>query len=113
MTFDKFHCHIYFDESTLELATKLYEKAKVYFPYLNLGTFHKKLVGPHLKWNFMIGFTKSDFLDVNQWLMASRKGLEVLVHADTGYDFIDHTERCFWYGTNIGLDVSKLDPDPA
>ena len=113
MSFSKFHCHVYFDEKTEEKATLLYEKAKQDFPDLSVGTFHKKLVGPHLKWNFYMGFGEENFLRVNQWLMQNRAGLEVLVHADTGYDLIDHTERCFWYGENIGLDESKLDPDPV
>jgi DOPA 4,5-dioxygenase len=109
---EKFHAHIYFDEKTVDFARELWEKAKKDFESSYVGRFHETLVGPHLKWNFMIGFTKEDFLKVNNWLMNFRKDLEVLVHADTGYDLIDHTERCFWYGQNIGVDKSKLDPDP-
>ena len=109
---EKFHCHIYFDDTNRDYAKFLYEKAKLDLCDLFIGKFHEKLVGPHLKHNFMMGFSAKHFLRVNRWLMNNRKNLEVLVHADTGYDFIDHTERCFWYGQNIGINKSKLDPDP-
>ena len=109
---EKFHCHIYFEQSSLDFAKELYQKAKLELSDLYVGTFHEKLVGPHLKWNFMIGFTSNDFLRLNRWVMLNRGELECLVHADTGYDLIDHTQRCYWYGNNIGVDKSKLDPDP-
>ena len=111
--FDKFHCHIYFDESNIDTAKPIYQKAKKDFGAVNVGKFHEELVGPHLKPNFRISFKKGDFLFVNLWLMNNRQSHVALVHADTGYDFIDHTQRCFWYGKNIGLDYSKLDPDPS
>lgn len=112
MEITKFHCHVYYDAETKIYANELWARAKKELHSSTVGTFHEKLVGPHLMWNFMIAFTKEHFLEVNLWLMKNRSNLNILVHADTGYDLIDHTQRCFWYGQNIGIDKSKLDPDP-
>lgn len=110
--FTKFHCHIYYDKNSVEIAREIYNTAKEDFSDLYVGVFLTDKVGPHLKWNFQISFESKDFWRVNNWLMNYRNGLSVLVHANTGYDLADHTERCFWYGENIGLDKTKLDPDP-
>ena len=42
------------------------------------------------------------------WLIKSRGGLTIFVHAETGDELWDHTEHVLWLGPSEELDLTKL-----
>lgn len=108
--FSNYHAHLYFDDSSLELATEL--RNKVYNQLgLYVGNLHTKLVGPHPKWSFQISFTSEDFDIFLPWIDKNRKGLSVLLHPVTGDELIDHTEYASWLGQPLTLKLSIFDAE--
>jgi DOPA 4,5-dioxygenase len=101
---DKYHAHVYFDQSSLEMATVLSETITEKFG-LHVGRVHQKPVGPHTKWSFQILFFREDFDALIPWLDSVRGELSVLVHADTGDDLIDHTTYAYWLGKQVPLNL--------
>ncbi|NMP17719.1 DOPA 4,5-dioxygenase family protein [Thalassotalea sp. Y01] len=102
---DKYHAHVYFDETSLDLASDLHKQVAENFA-LPVGRIHQKPVGPHTKWSFQILFGQNDFDEVVPWLDAHRGDLSVLVHADTGNDAIDHTEYAYWLGEAVKINLN-------
>lgn len=105
----KYHAHVYFDEATQQQALELRELISREFPFV-VGRFHTKRVGPHPHWSFQVLFNRRSFDSFINWLEEYRDGLTVLIHADTGEDYIDHTERLDWLGqpTYLNLNVFAL-----
>jgi len=100
-----YHAHIYFDKSTLALATQLCEGVGEIFD-VTVGQVHQKLVGPHTKWNCQILFERHQFDEILAWLDKNRGDLSVLIHAVTGNDLEDHTANVYWLGERVNIDVS-------
>ncbi|WP_298773585.1 DOPA 4,5-dioxygenase family protein [uncultured Shewanella sp.] len=100
-----YHAHVYFDETTLPLATQLCQQAANLFN-LKLGRIHQKLVGPHPKWSCQLAFTQVEYDELLHWLNKNRQGLSILIHADTGKDFQDHTEYASWLGVPLVLNLA-------
>jgi aromatic ring-cleaving dioxygenase len=101
---DYYHCHVYFEQETLEFATDLCKKAADLFA-LKMGRVHQKAIGPHLKWSCQITFSSADFDPFIAWLEDNRHGLSVLVHALTGDNLQDHTEYAYWLGNEVELSL--------
>jgi hypothetical protein len=40
---------------------------------------------------------------VRPWLMLNRDGLTVLLHPETGDDYVDHTDHAAWFGSMLPL----------
>jgi DOPA 4,5-dioxygenase len=99
-----YHAHVYFDADTLSTATALCQTAGDKFR-LKVGRVHQKPVGPHTMWSCQILFKNTDFERLIPWLDAERKGLSILVHADTGDDLADHTRFAYWLGEEVALDL--------
>ncbi|ORT48547.1 4,5-dioxygenase [Vibrio sp. qd031] len=100
-----YHAHVYFDEQTLPLAQQLCCAAGNKFG-LPVGRVHKKPVGPHTLWSCQILFNHSHFEQLIPWLEQHRQSLSVLIHADTGDDYSDHTRYAYWLGDEVALDLS-------
>jgi aromatic ring-cleaving dioxygenase len=103
-----FHAHIYFDPETLPQAVALREEIGRRFG-LRLGRVHEKNVGPHTKGMFQVVFNENDFAAFAAWLMVNRKGLDILIHPETGNDLLDHTDHAMWLGAPLAIDVSAFD----
>ncbi len=106
--YERYHAHVYFDESSLEKASHLCEKAGK-LSGVSVGRIHQKLVGPHPCWSCQLSFDKSQFSLLIPWLENERDGLTVLVHALTGDDLSDHTEHASWLGDAVPLKLSVFD----
>ena len=105
----RFHAHVYFDVAQQAQAADLREEVGRCFS-LPVGRLHEKPIGPHSKGTFQVPFAREDFGEIVPWLMQHRYGLDVLVHGDTGNDFVDHTQHVFWLGTPQRLYVDIFRP---
>jgi len=92
-----YHVHIYYDESTYDVASKLCDEVVEKFS-MPVGFKHKQPVGPHPMWSCQVTLTSETFATVIPWLMLNRNGLTVFIHANTGDDLKDHTEHTMWMG---------------
>ena len=92
-----YHAHVYFDDTTKDYARKLCDEVGEKFN-LNVGKFHEKLIGPHLRWSCQVSFGGNDFASFIPWLDENRKELTIFVHGVTGDDLKDHTEHTMWMG---------------
>lgn len=102
-----YHAHVYFDQQTLDFASKLCAQAGEKFG-LKVGRVHQKPVGPHTQWSCQITFSHKSFDEFIPWLDTHRQNLSVLVHALTGDDLADHTEYAYWLGDDVALNLEVL-----
>jgi aromatic ring-cleaving dioxygenase len=103
-TITHYHAHIYYDpQSTRERAARLREQVAAAFPAATLGRWHDALVGPHPQSMYQIAFPREMLAAFVPWLMLNRDGLTILLHPETGDDYVDHTEHAVWYGAMLPL----------
>ncbi len=105
---DRYHAHVYFDETTSGLARSLCKEIGDRFDLL-VGRFHDKPVGPHPLGSCQVAFNSEDFNKFLSWLDTNRGELTIFVHGLTGDDFADHTDHAYWLGEemSLNLDVFK------
>ena len=106
----RYHAHVYFDQSSVEQARDLCERAASNFGVV-MGRVHQKLVGPHPRWSCQLAFDSKQFDGLVPWLDEHRGGLTVLVHADTGNNLEDHTTHAYWLGEPSELDLTHFSKD--
>ena len=94
---EKYHAHVYFDESTVEQAQALCEEAGNRFNVV-VGRMHHRPIGPHPSWSCQLAFERRNHTDVLTWLALNRNGLVILIHPLTGNDLKDHTDYAAWMG---------------
>ncbi|WP_069384327.1 DOPA 4,5-dioxygenase family protein [Halomonas caseinilytica] len=102
-----YHAHVYFDEETVDVASRLCAEAGEKFG-LKVGRVHQKLVGPHTKWSCQITFSYTSFDTFIPWLDEHRGRLSVLVHALTGDDHADHTTHAYWLEDSVEINLDGL-----
>ena len=102
-TISGFHAHVYYDAVTREAAARVREGLAQFD--VRLGSWHDEPVGPHPKSMYQVVFSPEQFAEVVPWLMLHRKGLDVLVHPETGDNVKDHLERCLWLGERLQLNI--------
>lgn len=102
-----YHAHIYFDNETVELATRLCGQAGSLFG-LKVGEVLEKLVGPHPRWSCQILFARKHFDELIPWLDENRNDLTILVHGVTGDDLKDHTDYAYWLGDSVDLNLAMF-----
>jgi aromatic ring-cleaving dioxygenase len=99
-----YHAHIYYDpNATRDRATRLRERVAAAFPAAALGRWHDAPVGPHPQSMYQIAFPREMLAAFVPWLMLNRDGLTVLLHPETGDDYVDHTDHAVWYGAVLPL----------
>jgi aromatic ring-cleaving dioxygenase len=99
-----YHAHIYYDpNATRDRAARLRERVAAAFPAATLGRWHDALVGPHPQSMYQIAFPREMLASLVPWLMLNRDGLIVLLHPETGDDYVDHTDHAVWYGAMLPL----------
>jgi aromatic ring-cleaving dioxygenase len=109
-----YHAHVYYDPaSTREAAARLRERVAAAFPAAQLGRWHDELVGPHLRSMYQIAFPRDLLSTFLPWLMLNRDGLTVLLHPETGADYVDHTAHAAWLGEVLPLRTDVLDGAPG
>lgn len=102
-----YHVHVYFDSQQLETASQLHRELADEFKVAP-GRIVPVPVGPHPTGMFQLVIASSQFGSIVEWLLHHRRGLDVLVHAVSGNDLKDHTERCFWLGQSHVLKLEAL-----
>ena len=99
-----YHAHIYYDPAaTRDQAARLRERVAAAFPEATLGRWHDALVGPHPQSMYQIAFPREMLASFVPWLMLNRDGLTVLLHPETGDDYVDHTDHAAWFGAVLPL----------
>jgi DOPA 4,5-dioxygenase len=100
----EYHAHIYYDSTkTRDRAARLRERVAATFPTAILGRWHDAPVGPHPQSMYQIAFPREMLAAFVPWLMLNRDGLTVLLHPETGDDYVDHTDHAVWYGATLPL----------
>ena len=101
----RFHVHIYFEPSALENARLLADRAEQtrLFTFVKL---HEQAIGPHPTGMIEGHFNEPSYVPVLNWLEGNRGAFSVLIHHDTGNDFIDHTAGARWLGEEMPLDFN-------
>lgn len=110
----RFHAHVYFDKAQRRRAVDLRREIGRRFE-VPIGTVLDRPVGPHSKGTFQVIFEIEDFARLVPWLMQHRGELDVLVHADSGDDYLDHTQHVMWLGRSqhIYADIFRPPDEPA
>jgi DOPA 4,5-dioxygenase len=104
-----YHAHVYYDPTTTrDRAERLRARLATEFPDATLGRWHDALVGPHPQSMYQVAFPRTLFAALLPWLMLNRDGLTVLVHPDTGDDYIDHSAHAVWLGAMLPLRLEVL-----
>ena len=103
------HAHIYFEERSREIVEKIRLNLLSSPWCLFVGSVSDKLLGPHPMPQLEIHFHDEELMKAVKFLLLNKENLSVLVHTVTQNDYLDHTENCFWLGTELNLDFSKLD----
>lgn len=98
------HAHVYFDTATAAVAEHLRVSVSEKFD-VRMGRWHKKLVGPHPRWSYQIGFDPGLFATIIPFLALNRDGLTVFIHPETGDDLTDHTAHAIWMGKMLDLNL--------
>jgi aromatic ring-cleaving dioxygenase len=101
-----FHAHVYFDSQSREAAALLREELSAL--QVRLGNWHEQPIGPHPQGMYQVVFMPEQFHPVVTWLMLHRRGLNILVHPETGNDLLDHTDHALWLGEKLPLKLEVL-----
>lgn len=104
----EYHAHVYYDVDTKLDAAWLREEVGRLFE-VRVGNWHDELVGPHLASMYQLAFLPKRFAELVPWLMLNRRGLSILVHAETGKgNADDHSVRALWLGEQIPVNLELL-----
>ena len=110
----RYHAHVYYDPAkTRGRAEHLRRRVAAEFPRAKLGRWHDELVGPHTRSMYQIAFPAAMLGSFLPWLMLNHDGLVVLLHPETGDDYLDHTAHAVWFGTVLPLRVEVLQKSAA
>lgn len=98
--------HVYYDESTSEVAHALKNKILVDFPQeaaegsiIVKQLKVEKAIGPHYDLFWEVDVARVDvFGKILSWFVQHHGSLSVLVHPQTGFDLLDHTQHALWLG---------------
>jgi DOPA 4,5-dioxygenase len=105
-----YHAHIYYNDETFPIATKLRDTLATDFP-VQIGR-NAGIAGPHPVPQIQIIFKKDAFQSVVPWLMLNREGLDILVHPLSDDEYDDHTINAVWLGTPVALKIETLPHGP-
>ncbi len=105
---NEYHAHVYFEPDSKDAAQWLREQLDERFE-VRLGRWKDGPVGPHSRAMYQVAFEPAVFDALIRWLMLNRRGLDILVHPDTGLGHTgDHTVRALWLGGQLPLDTEFL-----
>jgi aromatic ring-cleaving dioxygenase len=102
-----YHAHIYYDPESRLVAERLREAIGRSFA-VELGRWHDEPVGPHPFSMYQVAFPVAEFRRLVPWLMLNRRGLDVLVHPQTGDSYDDHASYALWLGKKLPLRLEGL-----
>lgn len=102
-----YHAHVYYEPGTRADAALVRDGLARRFT-ARLGRWHDQPVGPHSRGMYQVLFAADQFDRIVPWLMLNRRGLDVLVHPETGDDLADHTRHALWLGQPLPLRLAAL-----
>lgn len=109
MTISGYHVHFYCTLEQLELAQSVRDSiVKDLKTIGGAGPVRNRPVGPHTLPMFEVWFGPEALGEVLPWVLLNRRGLSVLLHPETGNDYVDHTDRAVWIGEKIPLKLEVL-----
>lgn len=103
-----YHAHVYYDADSKPEAERLRAGIEARFA-VELGRWHDRPIGPHPCWSYQVAFGADVFADIVPWLALNRRGLNILVHPETGDEKADHSDHAMWLGRSVALDLSQFD----
>ena len=104
---EDYHAHIYYDADTRKIAARIRVAIEKVFK-VQMGNWHDEPIGPHPRSMYQVKFARKEFPRIVPWLMLNRRGLDVLVHPNTGDDYEDHATHALWLGTKLKLRLAFL-----
>ena len=104
---ENYHAHIYYDAASREIAAQIRESIEKNFA-VELGRWHDEPIGPHPDAMYQVKFAVAEFSRLVPWLMLNRRGLNILVHPNTGDAFEDHATNSLWLGDKLPLRLDVL-----
>jgi aromatic ring-cleaving dioxygenase len=104
---EDYHAHIYYRADTRKVAARLRATIETSFK-VEMGRWRDQPVGPHPQSMYQVKFATSQFKLVVPWLMLNRRGLNVLVHPNTGDAYEDHATHALWLGKKLKLRLQVL-----
>ncbi len=104
---EDYHAHIYYDAGSRKIAARIRNAIEKAF-MVEMGRWHDEPIGPHPRSMYQVKFAKKEFPRIVPWLMLNRRGLDVLVHPNTGDDYEDHATHALWLGTKLKLRLAFL-----
>lgn len=103
-----YHAHVYYDPlSTRDAAAILRAQVIEHFDVL-AGGWHDVPVGPHSRAMYQLVFAPETFATLVPWLMLNRRGLDILVHPETGWPRKDHLVHGFFLGQALPIKGERL-----
>ena len=108
--FERYHAHIYFDETSESEARELCIGAWQ-LCHVGLGRFHTQPIGPHTAWSCQLSFDNKEFDRLVPWLDANSDNLSILVHPLAGDAYAEHSSLARWLGRPLDLDLSIFQSD--
>lgn len=108
MKFNNYHFHLYFPLEMIKKATKVLDKLKNEKENIQIGTVWDKPVGPHPVGSCQVTVINTNFYEMIEWFFINRQGFSVFIHADTGNDYIDHTDYVLWMGKEYKLNLEMF-----
>lgn len=102
-----YHAHVYYDTASKPDAEALRAEIDAQFETV-LGRWHDKPVGPHPHWSYQVAFEPDVFSSLVPWLALNRRGLNILLHPETGDALADHSTHAMWIGESVELRLDKL-----
>jgi aromatic ring-cleaving dioxygenase len=107
---ESYHVHLYYDGLTKQHAANLRRHIEKRFGQnVTIGRWRDKAPqGPHPVSHFQIDFPADLFAVLVPFLALNRGNLRILLHPNTGNDYLDHTQNAMWIGPSILLSESWL-----
>ena len=110
MTIDSYHAHVYYDAKSKQAAEELRSQILEKF-VVKMGRWREEPVGPHPQAMYQVAFQPESFGTIVPWLLINRKGLDILVHPNTGTSIKDHTNHALWLGNKLSLRLGELETE--
>ena len=108
VTIENYHAHIYYDDANRHIAEALREEIEQRF-VMRMGRWRENPVGPHPQAMFQVAFENDVFARIVPWFLINRRGLDILIHPNTGSSLGDHTDHAIWLGNKLRLRLDELD----
>ena len=109
MDFEKYHFHLYFDNTEIDVLKRVLKKLEV-FDKIEIGRIREYPVGPHPTGSCQITVQLGDFEKMLSWFLFERDGLDIFIHALSGDDLKDHTDYTLWVGQQHELNLDFFRP---